>query len=89
VTATSRDDEELLAILDDSCTWTVHDAAGAIEIAGSLRGALRLAVTQSTGGTLAQSITRSSNGEIVIPRPQLLRLTLYELVRGSLGPPSS
>ena len=89
VNATSRTDDELFAILDELTTWIVHNAAQVIGTAHSLRRALRLAVARSTDGTLAQSITSSSNGDIVIPRPQLLRLAFYELVRGTLGPASS
>jgi hypothetical protein len=87
--ATSRTDDQLLALLDKRAWWIVHNAAQVIGTAHSLRRALRLAVARSTDGTLAQSITSSSNGDIVIPRPQLLRLAFYELVRGTLGPASS
>ena len=89
VNATSRTDDQLLALLDERAWWIVYNAAQAIGTAGSLRRALRLAVTRSTEGTPAQFITCSSNGGIVIPRPQLLRLALCELVRGPRGPASS
>jgi hypothetical protein len=85
VNATSRTDDELFAILDELATWIVYNAAQPIGTARSLRRALRLAVTRSTEGTPAQFITCSSNGGIVIPRPQLLRLALCELVRGPPG----
>src|ERR1700736_141672 len=78
VNATSRTDDQLLALLDERAWWIVYNAAQAIGTAHSLRRALRLAVTRSTGGTLAQPITSASNGDIVIPRPQLLRLAFYE-----------
>jgi hypothetical protein len=63
VTAASRADDELFAILDDPSTSIVH-VAGAIGMASSSRRALRLAVPRSTDGTLVRSNVRSVNREL-------------------------
>jgi hypothetical protein len=72
----ARTDEQILAILDDTGEWSVHDHRGrTLYRAASLRDAIREAMVYQAA-TKARISVFQRQGDVAVPRAQILRLAV-------------
>jgi hypothetical protein len=72
-----RDDDQLIAILDETGTWTIHGrAAEVLMAAASLRDAIERALVMAAAGQKVTAISRRLKEDILTFYGQMERLWL-------------